>query len=126
MHKLTRRKADVYHRAALCPTIFKFHHHLRTTHHDTTMLLPDPSAPTAIPATTITAAATTITAAATPSSSTMDSPADVPTKRQKVHGERTGEKAQYRTLRKGDGKLPKKKYYRQRAHANPFSDHNLA
>ncbi len=27
----------------------------------------------------------------------------------------------------GDGttELPKKKFYRQRAHANPFSDHNL-
>ena len=47
-------------------------------------------------------------------------------KRQKVHGERTGEKAQYREKRKTEVKLPKKKYYRQRAHANPFSDHNLA
>ena len=40
-------------------------------------------------------------------------------------GIRTGEKALYRSQRKGDIKLPKKKYYRQRAHANPFSDHNL-
>lgn len=50
-----------------------------------------------------------------------------PSKRQKLHqaGERTGEKKQYRILRKGDSKLPKKKFYRQRAHANPFSDHNL-
>jgi hypothetical protein len=40
-------------------------------------------------------------------------------------GIRTGEKAQYREARKGKAELPKKKYYRQRAHANPFSDHNL-
>jgi len=26
---------------------------------------------------------------------------------------------------KEDGTLPQKKYYRQRAHANPFSDHDL-
>jgi len=26
---------------------------------------------------------------------------------------------------KDDADLPKKKYYRQRAHANPFSDHDL-
>ncbi len=26
---------------------------------------------------------------------------------------------------KEDGSLPQKKYYRQRAHANPFSDHDL-
>jgi tRNA (guanine-N7-)-methyltransferase len=26
---------------------------------------------------------------------------------------------------KQDGELPQKKYYRQRAHANPFSDHDL-
>jgi tRNA (guanine-N7-)-methyltransferase len=25
----------------------------------------------------------------------------------------------------GAGELPKKKFYRQRAHANPFSDHQL-
>lgn len=25
----------------------------------------------------------------------------------------------------GEVKMPKKKYYRQRAHANPFSDHRL-
>ncbi|KAA8897856.1 putative methyltransferase-domain-containing protein [Sphaerosporella brunnea] len=50
-------------------------------------------------------------------------------KRQKVaSGERTGEKAQYRTSKRtaAPAKLPKKKYYRQRAHANPFSDHNLS
>lgn len=26
---------------------------------------------------------------------------------------------------KPDGEMPQKKYYRQRAHANPFSDHGL-
>lgn len=26
---------------------------------------------------------------------------------------------------KAEGELPQKKYYRQRAHANPFSDHDL-
>ena len=31
------------------------------------------------------------------------------------------------TLREeGTKELPKKKFYRQRAHANPFSDHQLA
>jgi len=66
---------------------------------------------------------------------TPSSPAAPVAKRQKLSatatddtnsgGVRTGEKAQYRAQRKGDIKLPKKKYYRQRAHANPFSDHNL-
>ena len=34
----------------------------------------------------------------------------------------------YRKAPKDDGfmELPKKKYYRQRAHANPFSDHQLS
>lgn len=40
-------------------------------------------------------------------------------------GGRNGKRKEYRTVRKGDVKLPKKKFYRQRAHANPFSDHNL-
>ncbi|KAF3019743.1 tRNA (guanine-N(7)-)-methyltransferase (tRNA(m7G46)-methyltransferase) [Neopestalotiopsis sp. 37M] len=36
-------------------------------------------------------------------------------------------RAEYRTARQQDGaiELPKKKFYRQRAHANPFSDHQL-
>lgn len=33
-------------------------------------------------------------------------------------------KRQKRT-EKEDGSMPQKKYYRQRAHANPFSDHDL-
>lgn len=49
-----------------------------------------------------------------------------PNKRQK--------REEYRKLRqahndaKGGGQLelPKKRFYRQRAHANPFSDHNLS
>lgn len=43
-----------------------------------------------------------------------------PNKRQK--------RQQYKEARNEEGKevaLPKKKFYRQRAHANPFSDHNL-
>ena len=36
-------------------------------------------------------------------------------------------RADYRAARQQDGsaEMPKKKYYRQRAHANPFSDHQL-
>lgn len=30
-----------------------------------------------------------------------------------------------KTLDEQNGALPKKKFYRQRAHANPFSDHSL-
>jgi hypothetical protein len=30
-----------------------------------------------------------------------------------------------KTLTENDAVLPKKKFYRQRAHANPFSDHSL-
>lgn len=30
-----------------------------------------------------------------------------------------------KTLIENDAALPKKKFYRQRAHANPFSDHSL-
>ncbi|KAI4281930.1 MAG: hypothetical protein L6R35_005522, partial [Caloplaca aegaea] len=42
-----------------------------------------------------------------------------PTKRKK--------REEYRKAHKEDGltELPKKKFYRQRAHANPFSDHQL-
>jgi tRNA (guanine-N7-)-methyltransferase len=43
-----------------------------------------------------------------------------PAKRQK--------REQYKKSLIGDGQnaaLPKKKFYRQRAHANPFSDHSL-
>ncbi|KAL8629432.1 hypothetical protein Q9189_004882 [Teloschistes chrysophthalmus] len=42
-----------------------------------------------------------------------------PTKRQK--------REEYRNAHKGEGldELPKKRFYRQRAHANPFSDHQL-
>jgi len=29
------------------------------------------------------------------------------------------------SLQESAGELPKKKFYRQRAHANPFSDHDL-
>jgi hypothetical protein len=34
---------------------------------------------------------------------------------------------EYRAAQRQDGtkELPKKKFYRQRAHANPFSDHQL-
>lgn len=42
------------------------------------------------------------------------------TKRQK--------REEYRKTHKEEGRnteLPKKKFYRQRAHANPFSDHDL-
>jgi hypothetical protein len=58
------------------------------------------------------------------------SAASPPAKKQKTaaaaaSGERTGEKAQYRVQKRGTAALPKKKFYRQRAHANPFSDHNL-
>ena len=48
-----------------------------------------------------------------------------PTPPSSSSGLRTGDKAQYREQRKGLAALPKKRYYRQRAHANPFSDHNL-
>ena len=49
----------------------------------------------------------------------MASPPRPPSKRQK--------REQYLVASKTDGshKLPKKKFYRQRAHANPFSDHQL-
>lgn len=42
-----------------------------------------------------------------------------PNKRQK--------REDYRNAKKEEGsiELPKKKFYRQRAHANPFSDHSL-
>lgn len=46
--------------------------------------------------------------------------ADVPARRLK--------REQYRTAHRADEastELPRKKFYRQRAHANPFSDHNL-
>ena len=52
-------------------------------------------------------------------------PAAPATKSKPAPGERTGDRAKYREERKGDIKLPKKKHYRQRAHANPFSDHAL-
>ncbi|WPG99739.1 tRNA (guanine-N(7)-)-methyltransferase [Acrodontium crateriforme] len=35
------------------------------------------------------------------------------------------QKKQKREEKQKDGELPQKKYYRQRAHANPFSDHDL-
>lgn len=41
---------------------------------------------------------------------------------------KTQKRADYRTARQQDNgatELPKKKFYRQRAHANPFSDHQL-
>ena len=44
-----------------------------------------------------------------------------------VKAKRTN-RARYDAAKIGDGnatKLPQKKFYRQRAHANPFSDHNL-
>ena len=34
-------------------------------------------------------------------------------------------KKRQRREAKEDGSMPQKKYYRQRAHANPFSDHDL-
>ncbi|RPB12473.1 hypothetical protein P167DRAFT_565152 [Morchella conica CCBAS932] len=51
-----------------------------------------------------------------------------PPKRQKQSGQRTGLREKHRNNqeRKEEAKLPQKKYYRQRAHANPFSDHQLA
>lgn len=51
--------------------------------------------------------------------STMTGP---PNKRQKREEYR---KAQFSLQNGGKLALPKKKFYRQRAHANPFSDHNL-
>lgn len=40
---------------------------------------------------------------------------------------KTTKREEYRNARNQDGvaELPKKKFYRQRAHANPFSDHQL-
>lgn len=48
-----------------------------------------------------------------------------PTKKQKRSGR--GARAQYRNdnERKEEAKLPQKRFFRQRAHANPFSDHHL-
>ncbi|KAL7274794.1 tRNA (guanine-N(7)-)-methyltransferase (tRNA(m7G46)-methyltransferase) [Rhizina undulata] len=48
-------------------------------------------------------------------------------KRQKSTGQRTGFRESYRNdaARKGEARLPQKKHFRQRAHANPFSDHRL-
>jgi tRNA (guanine-N7-)-methyltransferase len=40
-----------------------------------------------------------------------------PAKRQK--------REEYKKSLQNDAALPKKKFYRQRAHANPFSDHSL-
>jgi hypothetical protein len=45
-----------------------------------------------------------------------------PNKRQKREDY---QKAQQAAHHGGQMELPKKKFYRQRAHANPFSDHNL-
>ncbi|CAZ83921.1 unnamed protein product [Tuber melanosporum] len=57
-----------------------------------------------------------------PTTSTSTSP---PAKRQKPsNGERTGHRSAYRSDLTRQG-LPQKKHYRQRAHANPFSDHQL-
>ena len=44
----------------------------------------------------------------------------LPPKRQKREDYRKAHKTEAQT------ELPKKKFYRQRAHANPFSDHQLA
>ena len=46
-----------------------------------------------------------------------------PNKRQKREDYR---KAQEAAVEGGLVELPKKKFYRQRAHANPFSDHALS
>ena len=49
-----------------------------------------------------------------------------PLKRHKTaSGQRTGERELHRAAEKPASALPQKKYYRQRAHANPFSDHQL-
>jgi len=59
---------------------------------------------------------------APPTTSTSASP---PAKRQKpASGQRTGNRSAYRSDPTRQG-LPQKKHYRQRAHANPFSDHQL-
>ncbi|RPB03189.1 hypothetical protein L873DRAFT_1671063 [Choiromyces venosus 120613-1] len=51
--------------------------------------------------------------------------ASPPAKRQKASsGQRTGHRSAYRADPTRQG-LPQKKHYRQRAHANPFSDHQL-
>ena len=51
--------------------------------------------------------------------------ASPPAKRQKAaSGQRTGHRSAYRSDPTRQG-LPQKKHYRQRAHANPFSDHQL-
>ncbi|KAF8249315.1 subunit of a tRNA methyltransferase complex composed of Trm8p and Trm82p [Wilcoxina mikolae CBS 423.85] len=60
------------------------------------------------------------------SSPSASSSSPAPKRQKPTPGARTGEKAQYRTQRKGLSALPKKRFYRQRAHANPFSDHNLS
>lgn len=50
----------------------------------------------------------------------------VPTKRQKREEYRRGIQAQQDSTEDGSVvKMPQKKFFRQRAHANPFSDHNL-
>ncbi|KAJ5762364.1 uncharacterized protein N7511_005746 [Penicillium nucicola] len=49
----------------------------------------------------------------------------VPTKRQKREEYRRGIQAQQETEDGSVVKMPQKKFFRQRAHANPFSDHNL-
>jgi len=47
-------------------------------------------------------------------------------KRQKREEYRQAQQAANQGDDDGKLELPKKKFYRQRAHANPFSDHNIA
>ena len=51
------------------------------------------------------------------SAAAAGSPSSRPTKRQKTRED-------YRINKKEDA-LPQKRFFRQRAHANPFSDHDL-
>lgn len=53
----------------------------------------------------------------------MSEPTSQPIKRQKREEYRR--KLQEQTTPNGEIRMPQKKFFRQRAHANVFSDHNL-
>jgi hypothetical protein len=65
--------------------------------------------------------------ATVPATETIDASQGPPSKRQKTQKKGTGQREAYWNddSRKQAAKLPKKKFFRQRAHANVFSDHHL-
>lgn len=64
-----------------------------------------------------------------PATTTTESPSTTaapPAARPKGGEKKRQKREEYRTnLQNAGSELPQKKYYRQRAHANPFSDHAL-